>query len=99
MCHHDVILDNTTNVAEHKEFADRKRTYEVEGVNMTGLFICMLAFLDFLLKRSIFIYLYLSVMVGPGFKVDQRPTKSLNMFFFWKGVRAFGPTNPRQYQG
>ncbi|XP_024976688.1 glycerophosphodiester phosphodiesterase GDPD6-like [Cynara cardunculus var. scolymus] len=39
MCHHDVILDDTTNVAEHKEFADRRRTYEVEGANVTGLFI------------------------------------------------------------
>lgn len=46
MCHHDVILDDTTNVAEHKEFADRKKTYEVEGANVTGLFI-----FDFTLKE------------------------------------------------
>ncbi|XP_052624929.1 glycerophosphodiester phosphodiesterase GDPD6 [Lactuca sativa] len=39
MCHHDVILDDTTDVLEHIQFADRKRTYEVEGANMTGLFI------------------------------------------------------------
>ena len=41
MCHHDVILDDTTDVLDHIQFADRKRTYEVEGANMTGLFICM----------------------------------------------------------
>lgn len=39
MCHHDVILDDTTDVLDHKEFLDRKRTYEVERANMTGLFI------------------------------------------------------------
>ncbi|KAL9243306.1 hypothetical protein vseg_017208 [Gypsophila vaccaria] len=38
ICHHDVNLDDTSDIAEHKEFADRKRTYEVEGVNMTGYF-------------------------------------------------------------
>ncbi|KAF8104738.1 hypothetical protein N665_0169s0021 [Sinapis alba] len=38
ICFHDVILQNTTNVASHKEFADRNRTYEVQGSNMTGFF-------------------------------------------------------------
>lgn len=38
ICHHDVNLDDTTDVADHKEFADRKRTYEVQGMNMTGFF-------------------------------------------------------------
>lgn len=47
MCHHDVTLDETTDIAEHKEFADRVKTYEVEGANQTGLFICMLKFLEF----------------------------------------------------
>ncbi|XP_019083355.1 PREDICTED: glycerophosphodiester phosphodiesterase GDPD5 isoform X2 [Camelina sativa] len=35
---HDVILDETTNVATYKEFADRKKTYEVQGFNVTGFF-------------------------------------------------------------
>ncbi|XP_021772827.1 glycerophosphodiester phosphodiesterase GDPD6-like [Chenopodium quinoa] len=39
ICHHDVYLDVTTNIADHKEFADRKRTYEVEGGNIPGFFI------------------------------------------------------------
>lgn len=39
VCFHDVILDDTTNVANYKEFADRKRIYEVQGVNTTGYFI------------------------------------------------------------
>ncbi|XP_072987505.1 glycerophosphodiester phosphodiesterase GDPD6 isoform X1 [Typha latifolia] len=39
ICFHDVILDITTDIAEHKEFADRKRTYEVQGVNTTGWFV------------------------------------------------------------
>ena len=38
ICHHDVNLDDTTDVADHKEFADRKRAYEVQGMNMTGFF-------------------------------------------------------------
>lgn len=39
ICFHDVTLDATTNIAEHAEFAGRKRTYEVEGANMTGWFV------------------------------------------------------------
>ncbi|KAF7136506.1 hypothetical protein RHSIM_Rhsim08G0145400 [Rhododendron simsii] len=35
---HDVTLDDTTDIAEHKEFANRKRTYDVQGVNTTGYF-------------------------------------------------------------
>lgn len=38
ICFHDVTLDNTTDVSEHKEFANRKRTYEVQGDNLTGYF-------------------------------------------------------------
>ncbi|KAI9070774.1 hypothetical protein K1719_047265 [Acacia pycnantha] len=46
ICFHDVTLDDTTDVAKHKEFADRKRTYEVQGVNVTGFFT-----VDFTLKE------------------------------------------------
>ncbi|KAK7292167.1 hypothetical protein RIF29_07910 [Crotalaria pallida] len=38
ICFHDVTLDDTTDVAQHKEFANRKRTYQVQGVNVTGFF-------------------------------------------------------------
>lgn len=38
ICYHDVILDVTTDIAEHKEFADRKRTYDVQGFTITGFF-------------------------------------------------------------
>ncbi|KAE9609653.1 hypothetical protein Lal_00006823 [Lupinus albus] len=38
ICFHDVTLDDTTDVANHQEFANRKRTYEVQGVNVTGFF-------------------------------------------------------------
>lgn len=38
ICFHDVILDHTTDIAQHKEFANRKRTYEVQGDNLTGYF-------------------------------------------------------------
>ncbi|RWR72878.1 glycerophosphodiester phosphodiesterase GDPD6-like protein [Cinnamomum micranthum f. kanehirae] len=38
ICFHDVTLDDTTDVADHKEFANRKRTYEVQGENVTGWF-------------------------------------------------------------
>lgn len=40
ICFHDYTLDETTNVASHKEFADRNRTYEVQGSNKTGFFTC-----------------------------------------------------------
>ncbi|XP_077211329.1 glycerophosphodiester phosphodiesterase GDPD6-like isoform X1 [Tasmannia lanceolata] len=46
VCFHDVTLDNTTDVANHKEFIGRKRTYEVQGMNMTGWFV-----VDFTLKE------------------------------------------------
>lgn len=43
ICHHDVNLDVTTDIADHKEFANRKRTYEVEGANITGFFTGMMS--------------------------------------------------------
>ncbi|KAF3438060.1 hypothetical protein FNV43_RR20816 [Rhamnella rubrinervis] len=46
ICFHDVTLDDTTDIAEHKEFANRKRTYEVQGVKTTGFFS-----VDFTLKE------------------------------------------------
>lgn len=38
ICFHDVNLDDTTDIAMHKEFSDRKKTYEVQGDNITGYF-------------------------------------------------------------
>ncbi|XP_039056255.1 glycerophosphodiester phosphodiesterase GDPD6-like [Hibiscus syriacus] len=38
ICFHDVTLDETTDVADYKEFVNRKRTYDVQGVNTTGFF-------------------------------------------------------------
>ncbi|VAH02920.1 unnamed protein product [Triticum turgidum subsp. durum] len=38
ICFHDVTLDDTTDIANRTEFVGRKRTYEVQGVNMTGWF-------------------------------------------------------------
>ncbi|CAJ2664658.1 unnamed protein product [Trifolium pratense] len=46
ICFHDVTLDNTTDIAKYKEFANRKRTYEVQGNNTTGFFT-----VDFTLKE------------------------------------------------
>jgi glycerophosphoryl diester phosphodiesterase len=37
-CMHDVTLEATTDVANHTRFADRIRTYEVQGANVTGRF-------------------------------------------------------------
>ncbi|XAR65540.1 Glycerophosphodiester phosphodiesterase [Bertholletia excelsa] len=39
VCFHDLILDDITDVAEHKQFAHRNRTYDVQGSNVTGHFI------------------------------------------------------------
>ncbi|OIS98108.1 PREDICTED: glycerophosphodiester phosphodiesterase GDPD6 [Nicotiana attenuata] len=39
ICFHDVTLDDTTDITNRKEFANRKRTYEVQGVNTTGFFL------------------------------------------------------------
>lgn len=38
ICFHDLVLDHVTDVADHAEFADRIRTYEVEGEILTGFF-------------------------------------------------------------
>jgi glycerophosphoryl diester phosphodiesterase len=35
---HDLILDATTDIANHTEFKDRVRTYKVQGANVTGFF-------------------------------------------------------------
>lgn len=45
ICFHDVTLDETTDIAEHKEFRNRKRTYEVQGFNITGFFTGIVAIL------------------------------------------------------
>lgn len=39
MCIHDPILDTTTNVDSFPEFAERKRTHEIDGRNVTGFFV------------------------------------------------------------
>ena len=39
VCFHDMTLDDTTDVADHKEFAARRRTLEVQWANVTGYFI------------------------------------------------------------
>ena len=39
ICFHDVTLDDTTDIAKQKEFADRRKTYEVEWFNVTGWFV------------------------------------------------------------
>ncbi|CAM8900245.1 unnamed protein product [Rhodiola kirilowii] len=39
ICFHDVTLDETTDIADHKKFANRRTTYDVQGVNTTGWFI------------------------------------------------------------
>ncbi|KAI4340151.1 hypothetical protein MLD38_025016 [Melastoma candidum] len=46
ICFHDVTLDDTTDIALHKEFAYCRRTYIVEGVTTTG-FVTV----DFTLKE------------------------------------------------
>ncbi|OAY31130.1 glycerophosphodiester phosphodiesterase GDPD6 isoform X2 [Manihot esculenta] len=38
ICFHDVTLDDTTDIADHKEFSNRNWTYDVQGVNTTGFF-------------------------------------------------------------
>uniref|UniRef100_I1Q694 glycerophosphodiester phosphodiesterase n=2 Tax=Oryza glaberrima TaxID=4538 RepID=I1Q694_ORYGL len=39
VCFHDTTLDATTDVADHPEFASRRRTLEVQWTNVTGFFI------------------------------------------------------------
>ncbi|KAJ3696184.1 hypothetical protein LUZ60_001561 [Juncus effusus] len=46
ICFHDVNLDDTTDIANHTEFKNRKRTYEVQGQNITGYFV-----VDFTIKE------------------------------------------------
>lgn len=36
---HDVLLDDTTNVADIQEFADRKTTKVLDGINTTGFYV------------------------------------------------------------
>lgn len=43
---HDILLDDTTDVASHPEFTDKKTTKVVDGVKTTGYFVS-----DFLLEE------------------------------------------------
>jgi glycerophosphoryl diester phosphodiesterase len=51
VCFHDMTLDDTTDVADHKEFAARRRTLEVQWANVTGFFISTLAPIDLSINR------------------------------------------------
>jgi glycerophosphoryl diester phosphodiesterase len=44
VCFHDTTLDDTTDVADHPEFAGRRRTLEVQWANVTGYFISTCTF-------------------------------------------------------
>ncbi|KAF8674485.1 hypothetical protein HU200_048321 [Digitaria exilis] len=59
ICSHDVILDTTTDVANHSEFANRKRSYVVQGFNVTGWRYEIITFEEFIL-----IALYANRVVG-----------------------------------
>ncbi|KAE8775391.1 Glycerophosphoryl diester phosphodiesterase [Hordeum vulgare] len=50
ICSHDVILDTTTDIANRTEFTGRNRTYDVQGVKLTGWFIGCLDLYYFLFK-------------------------------------------------
>ncbi|XAR65539.1 Glycerophosphodiester phosphodiesterase [Bertholletia excelsa] len=39
ICFHDLTLDATTDITQHKKFSNRKRTYDVQGSNVTGYFV------------------------------------------------------------
>lgn len=56
ICFHDVTLDETTDIAEHKEFTNRKRTYDVQGANTTGYFTGSLLFLVLLILKCSLMY-------------------------------------------
>lgn len=56
ICFHDVTLDETTDIAEHKEFANRKRTYDIQGANTTGYFTGSLLFLVLLILKCSLMY-------------------------------------------
>ena len=53
ICFHDVTLDDTTDIANYAEFANRKRTYEVQGENITGFFTGRVAKLAILSSASL----------------------------------------------
>ncbi|OAE20660.1 hypothetical protein AXG93_154s1340 [Marchantia polymorpha subsp. ruderalis] len=38
ICMHDMVFNDTSNIKDHPEFADRVRTYDVQGANVTGWF-------------------------------------------------------------
>ncbi|KAG6543996.1 hypothetical protein Mapa_014620 [Marchantia paleacea] len=38
ICMHDMVFNDTSNIKDHPEFADRVRTFDVQGANVTGWF-------------------------------------------------------------
>ena len=52
ICLHDLLLDDTTNVAELPAFADRKSTKQVSGRAVTGWFACDFTLAEIKLLRT-----------------------------------------------
>lgn len=53
VCFHDTTLDDVTDVADHPEFAGRRRTLEVQWANVTGYFISTYCTLDYNFGRAL----------------------------------------------
>lgn len=73
ICFHDVTLDETTDIAKHNEFTNRKRTYDVQGVNTTGFFTGTQSFLIFLADG--FVLLNIVIIL------EQKAQQNLNAIF------------------
>ncbi|KAF3785827.1 hypothetical protein EJ110_NYTH26970 [Nymphaea thermarum] len=96
ICFQDVYLDDVTNVIHHKEFANHKRTYEVQGSNTTGFFT-----VDFTLEEI----KTLRVKWAGGKRFEDKFTETLQKYGYkgeymskdWMSqpifIQFFGPTS------
>ncbi|KAF8378580.1 hypothetical protein HHK36_029926 [Tetracentron sinense] len=85
ICFHDVTLDGTTDISDHKQFANRKRTYEVQGVNMTGWFTGKFSIITF----EEFISIALDAPRVVGIYPEIKNPVFVNQRVKWSGGKKF----------
>jgi len=86
VCFHDTTLDDTTDVADRPEFAGRRRTLEVQWVNVTGYFISTCAVHVYRINQfSNFISL--SIQIIDGITRSSIVLDSLQLISRWRSSR------------
>ena len=83
---HDLLLDDTTDVAEHSEFDDRKTTKSVDGESITGYFVSDFTYSELLTLRLRQRLSGRSTLYDNFFQVSLLSGRVLAKFFFFEDI-------------